>query len=97
MYVQSVLGGASAAGQTASSDIVNAISTVLRAALPTGFTQLADNGDLPLQTQIQNAVESLTGTFENGIPAPPQPDSQEVTQAVQVQACPSRCIMLIEI
>ena len=87
MCLQSVLGGASTAGESVSADVINAITTVLKAALPSGITQLADNGELPLQAQIQNAADALTSVAKDGkLPQPPQPTSDEVTSAVKVNS-----------
>ena len=70
-----------------SDEVVNAITTVLKAALPTGITQIVDNGELPLQEQIQNAAFNLTqDAKDKKLPQPPKPTSDEITDAVKV--CP---------
>lgn len=88
--MQSVLGGAASAGSQVSSDVVSAIQTVLRAALPSGITQIADQGGLPLQEQIQNAADTLTQD-DNQLPQPPKPTSDDITNAVKVCSFLSSC------
>ena len=80
-----MLGGADAAGEQVSSDVINAITTVLKAALPSGITQVAEKGDLPLQEQIQNAADTLTQSKKDKkLPQPPKPTSDDITNAVKV-------------
>ena len=82
-----MLGGAATTGEEVSSDVVNAIQTVLKAALPSGLTKLADDGELPLQEQIQNAADSLTqDLMDKKLPQPPKPTSDDVTNAVKVRS-----------